>query len=542
MSYFNQIKKKVGKTTGTIKDSTKHQINMLKKSPGKVLLDPQHGTRAATELTEKALTGDKKVTHQFGKAFGGKSAEDRLGGAIKGGLAAGQASGWNPYVTLGGAAIGGATGAEAIQKAMTGQPVKGKTGGAGGPTGKGAADPAAGILGGEAPEAFKNQLDFGALSQFQGYTPSADLAKTLGGIRVDPEALKAKAIQDMESPDPIVAAKAATVLGIDPNTLPQVQAETVRLGDKSEFLQGQRDIVSQLQGRVAGTAGPSLAELQLYKAQQDMINQMAAQAGSMSGRAMPAAQRQLMQTQAQSGQQLAMDAAILRAQEQQQAEAQLAGALGTYRGQDIDRTGLQLDADISNQAKKLEALGMNQETALRVAEANLKKETEIVLGNLDAETQALVSNQDIDFRTKLANLQKDTSLSTSELEAATQAVLKNTQLDFDTQKYIEDQVLEGKRLAEEARATDIQAQIDEEKIRAMDRGSMRGAAAQVEAAKLKGAQDIASIREKKKMDIGGELLKGGANWFAEWYGSGGGDGTDFSGQGDFLADAIEQGY
>lgn len=541
MSYLNKFKKNVGKTTGTIKNSTKSQWNKLKKSPGKVLLDPQHGTRAATEMTEKMVTGDTKLTHQFGKAFGGKSAEDRLGGAVKGGMTAGAASGWNPYAVLGGAVLGGATGAEAIQKGLTGQPVKGETGG---PTGKGAGvtDPAAGILGGEAPDAFKNQLDFGALSQFQGYTPSADLAKTLSGIRVDPEALKAKAVADMQSPNPIVAAKAAKVLGIDPNTLPQVQAETVGLGDKSEFLQGQRDIIAQLQGRVAGTAGPSLAELQLYKAQQDMINQMAAQAGSMSGRAMPAAQRQLLQTQAQSGQQLAMDAAILRAQEQQQAEAQLAGALGQYRGQDLQRTGLQLDADTANQVAKLKAQGMNQETALAVALGNLKSETDIALGNLDAETKALIANQNVDFRTKLANLEKNTKLSTSELEAAVQAVLKNTQLDFDTQTYIEDQILKGKRLEEEARKTDIQSQIDEEKIKAMDRKTISDAVTAIKTAEIKGDQNIAGIREQKKMDIGGELLKGGANWFAEWYGSGGGDGTDFSDQDDFLADAIEQGY
>ena len=537
MSYLNKFKKNVGKTTGTIKNSTKSQWNKLKKSPGKVLLDPQHGTRAATEMTEKMVTGDTKLTHQFGKAFGGKSAEDRLGGAVKGGMTAGAASGWNPYAVLGGAVLGGATGAEAIQKGLTGQPVKGETGG---PTGKGAGvtDPAAGILGGEAPDAFKNQLDFGALSQFQGYTPSADLAKTLSGIRVDPEALKAKAVADMQSPNPIVAAKAAKVLGIDPNTLPQVQAETVGLGDKSEFLQGQRDIIAQLQGRVAGTAGPSLAELQLYKAQQDMINQMAAQAGSMSGRAMPAAQRQLLQTQAQSGQQLAMDAAILRAQEQQQAEAQLAGALGQYRGQDLQRTGLQLDADTANQVAKLKAQGMNQETALAVALGNLKSETDIALGNLDAETKALIANQNVDFRTKLANLEKNTKLSTSELEAAVQAVLKNTQLDFDTQTYIEDQILKGKRLEEEARKTDIQSQIDEEKIKAMDRKTISDAVTAIKTAEIKGDQNIAGIREQKKMDIGGELLKGGANWFAEWYGSGGGDGTED----DFLADAIEQGY
>ncbi len=49
----------------------------------------------------------------------------------------------------------------------------------------------------------------------------------------------------------------------------------------------------------------------------------------------------------------------------------------------------------------------------------------------------------------------------------------------------------------------------------MDRSSASSAAAQIEAAKLRGAQDIAAIREQKKMDIGGELLKGAGQLAAE---------------------------
>jgi len=249
-----------------------------------------------------------------------------------------------------------------------------------------------------------------------------------------------------------------------------------------------------------------------------------------------------MQTQAQSGQQLAMDAAILRAQEQQQAEAQLVGALGQYRGQDLQRTGLQLKSDVANQAAKLEAQGMNQATALEAAKATLKKDVDLSIANLDAETKALIQNQNVDLETKKANLVMRTDLSVADLDAAVRAAEKNAQIEYDSAAYIETQKLEGAKLAEQARKTDTQALIDEEKIKAMDRKTISDAVTAIKTAEMKGDQNIQGIREQKKMDIGGELLKGGANWFAEWYGSGGGDGTDFSGQDDFLADAIAEGY
>ncbi len=549
-SYLDPIKKKVGATTGSIKNSHTELKNKFEKSPKDVLLNPEWQSRHATETVEKAVTGDKKLTHQFGKAFGGKTAEDRLAGAIKGGTtgaAAGSYFGPIGSVVggIGGAIVGGATGSEAINKGMSGKPVVGKTGGGGGggPTGKGNIDPAVieAIKTGGAPgtgsapgDTTPGSLPATPAAAFQGYNPT--------GISVDPiKALKAKAVADMKSPDPIVAAKAAKVLGINPASLPQVQAEMVKLGDKSEFLQGQRDLVKILQGRVAGTAGPSLAELQLKKAQQDMINQMAAQAGSMSGRALPAAQRQLMQAQQQSGQQLAMDAAILRAQEQKTAEETLSGALGQYRGQDIERTGLQLDADIADQTAALKADTLNQDATLRALMANMDTETKIALGNLDAETKALIANQDVDLKTKMANLTKNTDLSVAELVEATKVLTGNQTTELEIAKYDEDQKYKAAKLAEDIKIAEEGIRIKEETLAQSEKDSIRTNLTNLAIGDMKGTQAKEARDDELRNDLTGEILKGAGQLGAEWYNSDS-DGEDFNVDDELLNQAISEGY
>jgi len=519
MSYWKQVKKKTGATTGTIKNSTKHQVNALKKSPGKVLLDPQHGTRAASEMTEKALTGDIKATNQFGKAFGGKSAADRAAGALYAVGATYQTG--NPWIIGGAAIVGGATGKEAIDKGLTGQPVEGPTGGSK-PSGKLRSPEHQALIDSLANPSPASAPTAAALPQFQGYTPTG-----LSVANIDPETLKAKAVADMQSPDPIVAAQAAEVLGIDPSTLPQVQAQMTQIGGPSQFLQGQQDLVKTLQSRVAGTAGPSLAELQMKKAQQDMINQMAAQAGSMSGRALPAAQRQLMQAQQQSGQQLAMDAAILRAQEQQQAEAQLAGALGQYRGQDIQRTGLDLDSQIANQSSVLSADIANQSTLLGAEQANYEGRIDLALGNLDAETKALIANQNIDLETKKANLLKDTTLSEADLNIAFKAAEANQKTDLDALKFDEIQKREAAKIAELARIEDIKATINREDLEQRERDSIRTAKTSIAIGEMKGTQASQGRKEDMMYDVSGEVIKGLADYgIKEYLGSDSDDLTD----------------
>lgn len=143
---------------------------------------------------------------------------------------------------------------------------------------------------------------------------------------------------------------ATQIPSIDPALLnAQAFAQT------SPVMAQQQDLVAALQARASGAA-PSVAE-QLLRSEQDRIlQQQMALAASVSGRALPAAQRQVMQQQALGAQEAARQAAIMRAQEQQQSEAALANVLAGMRGQDIQRSGLSLEAQKANQAAQLEGI------------------------------------------------------------------------------------------------------------------------------------------------------------------------------------------
>ena len=169
--------------------------------------------------------------------------------------------------------------------------------------------------------------------------------------------------------------------------------EDIGIGGPSQFAGGQAELIAALQGQAAGTAGPSLAELQMQAERDRALQQQAALASSIGGRALPAAQRQLAQQAALSGQQQAQQAAILRAQEQQAAQQQLAQLLGTARSQDIQREGLGLTAAQANQQAALEtALAqsqLEQQAAIERARQGLQaQEQQAQLGLRAQESQA----------------------------------------------------------------------------------------------------------------------------------------------------------
>ena len=307
----------------------------------------------------------------------------------------------------------------------------------------------------------------------------------------------------------IVASKAASVANIDP--IAAITAQQATLGGPSKFVGDQSALIKTLQDRVAGTAGPSLAELQLKKAQQDTINQMAGQAASISGRALPAAQRQLMQAQATTGQQLGMDAAILRAQEQQAAESTLAGALGTYRGQDQARTGLQSELDIANMDAALSAAMKTGDINSAIAQANQATQLGISLADLEAQTTVDTANLKAATDTDIANLSSQTQLSTADLAAAVSGRDLSATQAFDAQTFEQGQDLEAQRLAEEQRQADVTAGIQQEDIASKEA---------IEA--LKAQTDIATTdaeaRAKKEADdlafkrgIAGAVFQGAAS-------------------------------
>lgn len=444
------------KVTENVKDTVRNPLKAIK---------DVHKEATVRTVPKEIRDAGRTIDYETGKAIGGKSAQDRLSGAVQGGILGYQTGG--PWGALAGVVAGGAIGASGKDKLLGG-------GGGGG-----------GIMGGNAPGinipehllAGTNTVGgvpVGGLpvgpSSFQGFDPNMIKAPTV-------ENQMLASIGNISAPEDIQAAQMAAIEGIQAPDA--ITAQQVALGGPSQYAANQQRLIEALEGRVAGTAGPSLAELQMQKAQQDMINQMAAQAGSMSGRAMPAAQRQLMQQQALSGQQLALDSAILRAQEQQQAEAQLAGALGQYRGQDLQRTGLGLQADTTNQQAMLQAAGLTQEGAMQAALANQQADLATAQANLQAQREADRLNQQAALQATLANQSTALGAAKAQLLADTDAERLRATLGVDTSKFNEAQKLEAAQLAEQARQADIGAATDAAKT-----------AASLEAVKLGGQYDL----------------------------------------------------
>lgn len=117
-----------------------------------------------------------------------------------------------------------------------------------------------------------------------------------------------------------------------------------------EFRNQQLDLARMLQARAAGTAGPSLAEMQLRRSMEQGSQALSSQLASTPGLNPAVAARLAGQTQAQNMADVAGRGAELRAQEQMQAEQALAQLAQGARGQDIGITGL--EAGMVGQARQ----------------------------------------------------------------------------------------------------------------------------------------------------------------------------------------------
>lgn len=123
---------------------------------------------------------------------------------------------------------------------------------------------------------------------------------------------------------------------------------------------GQSSLVSSLQGTAAGQ-GPSIAQEQLRQATNANINQQMAAAQSAHGSARLAALRNAQFAGAQTQQVANSQAAQLRAQEIQAAQANLGNVLGIQRGQDV--TAATTQAGLNQQTGAINA-GFQQQTGL----------------------------------------------------------------------------------------------------------------------------------------------------------------------------------
>jgi hypothetical protein len=168
-----------------------------------------------------------------------------------------------------------------------------------------------------------------------------------------------------------------------------------------------------LAGQLAQTAagqGPSIAGEQLRQATDRNVSQLRAQAASQRGGGSALASRALMDTQASMGQEAGANAAIMRAQEAQNAQGQLGSLLAQGRSSDIDYAGQ--NAQLSQQ------MGLANMTAVNDANnANAQLRQQMSLADQAAQMQQRGMNDQY----SMANLQAMTGMDQAELQAWIQA-------------------------------------------------------------------------------------------------------------------------
>lgn len=150
------------------------------------------------------------------------------------------------------------------------------------------------------------------------------------------------------------AAYAAGVMDIDPakvGQLQQAQASQVNgfdTGNSDALRQRQMELLDYLEGSAKGTNGPSAAEMQFQRNLDKSIAAQRAQAAGANGTGRVSANLQAGYNIGELSQDANAQSAMLRAQEQQQARAQLLAGLSDTRGQDITVGQAQQQVSIAN--------------------------------------------------------------------------------------------------------------------------------------------------------------------------------------------------
>lgn len=159
---------------------------------------------------------------------------------------------------------------------------------------------------------------------------------------IDPNAAKFHGYEDWR--DSLAAGR----MGASARATPQLDT-----GPQSQVRADQAKLTQMLQDQAMGN-GPSIAQQQLQQATDRNVAQAMALGQSQRGGAQGGALRNIATNQAQIGQQMAGDSAMLRLQEMMQARGMLGQHLGGMRGQDIGFA--------TNQAQAgLQGLGLNDQ-------------------------------------------------------------------------------------------------------------------------------------------------------------------------------------
>jgi hypothetical protein len=195
-----------------------------------------------------------------------------------------------------------------------------------------------------------------------------------------------------------IAAGQAEAMMIDPAqiaALERAQAAAIERGDEQGVRASQMALAQALEAQAAGT-GPSLAEQQLARQNEQAIKQQLALAGSQRGMTPAMAQRQAAMNIGTLAAEQGARAAELRIQEQQAARAQLADVLGQTRGMDVNlasqQAQLQQQAALQNAAQFNQQAGAQAQLQQQAALANQGEFGQTQRFNVQSEQQAATAN------------------------------------------------------------------------------------------------------------------------------------------------------
>lgn len=140
--------------------------------------------------------------------------------------------------------------------------------------------------------------------------------------------------------------------------------EQTQQTQQEDFRKKQMELIAAMQARAAGTGGPSLAEMQLKQGSEQNLAGLQAAMASNRGLNPGIASRLYANQYAQEQNRVNQEAAMLRANEQLQAQQLLAQTLGQGRSQDMEAAKL---------AQYYSSLGFDQAKAQLLANIELER-------------------------------------------------------------------------------------------------------------------------------------------------------------------------
>lgn len=169
---------------------------------------------------------------------------------------------------------------------------------------------------------------------------------------------------------------------------PLAGANPMGAENQAQMRARQLGLVDAMSARAAGTA-PSVAEMQLQRGSDRGMANLAAQAASARGVNPAILSRQLMNNQAGLSQQTNADAAMLRAQEQAQAEQTLAGTLQGVRGADLGQAGQEQQLALANAAALQQSQAQQNALIAQYTQMGMSLDQAQFLAQMDREKQRL---------------------------------------------------------------------------------------------------------------------------------------------------------